>query len=444
MKGLWGWVGVCWLVVSFATQARAEEWAPIPVCVRPRNVPRSVEVWSYWNEQTMLLHGRAAFAEKSYLKPTFVYDPEAPPENTRALPDPYKDRPCDPKPPKRPPVPGAEKAEANEAPAPQPPPSSKIAKKDEAAPPPKQPPPSPKAAPRDAHERLRSVLPMQSVLPMRQSVLPHYDPQNGCTSLPMRGRPQTPCALACTMVPGGGTKPGKKKTTADEAAEQLAFTAAIFTLQFNEDTKRPDGKPYGIVGGMNPNGPNNPCLQVVASAVMIATVVLSPAAEAFGKKLETALAKKTPLVMKEMEKMGLDVAEEVAKKLGPQLEKASAKIAAGQGEALVRAHLADALEKNGAIGPYEVMKQFTDGLGGRWQAHHILEKKWVTKLELGNADKVPSVILTEAEHKKITAVLAKHAKKIDNAKDLWAAYQEAYIDHPTWLAAIEKYFIKRK
>jgi hypothetical protein len=246
------------------------------------------------------------------------------------------------------------------------------------------------------------------------------------------------------MVPGGRTQPAKKKTTAEEAAEQLAYTAAILNLQFNEDTKRPDGKPYGIVGGMNPNGPNDPCLQAMASAVMIATVVLSPAAEAFEKKLETALAKKTPLVMKEMEKVGLDVAEEVAKKLGPQLEKASAKVAAGQGEELVRAHLADALEKNGAIGPYEVMKQFTDGLGGRWQAHHILEKKMARDLGLGNADKVPSVILTEAEHKRITAILAKETKKVKNAKDLWVAYQRAYVDHPTWLAAIREYFDKVK
>jgi hypothetical protein len=86
------------------------------------------------------------------------------------------------------------------------------------------------------------------------------------------------------------------------------------------------------------------------------------------------------------------------------------------------------------------MKQFTDKLGGRWQAHHILEKKMVRDFGLGNADRVPSVILTEAEHKKITARLAKATKGVKDAKELWAAYQGVYEDHPTWLAAIRDYF----
>jgi hypothetical protein len=121
------------------------------------------------------------------------------------------------------------------------------------------------------------VLPKRSVLPKKQQVLPPCKPEDGCTSLPMRGRPQRPCKWVCTAVPGGGTPKGEKKTTAAKAAEQMAYAAAIFNLQFNEDTKRPDGKPYGIVGGMNPNGPNNPCLQAVASVAMIALAVYRPA-----------------------------------------------------------------------------------------------------------------------------------------------------------------------
>lgn len=120
------------------------------------------------------------------------------------------------------------------------------------------------------------------------------------------------------------------------------------------------------------------------------------------------------------------------------------KLAAGQGEALVRAHLADALEKNGAIGPYEVLKQFTNGLGGRWQAHHILEKKMARDLGLGNADKVPSVILTEAEHKRITARLAIATRQVKTPEQLWKVYKDVYAEHPTWLAAIRKYFVKGK
>ncbi len=108
----------------------------------------------------------------------------------------------------------------------------------------------------------------------------------------------------------------------------------------------------------------------------------------------------------------------------------------------MRAYLADALEKNGAIGPYEVMKQFTDKLGGRWQAHHILEAQWAKYFKLGSAAKVPAVILTEAEHKRITAALAKATKEVKNSKQLWAAYQEVYEKYPTWLAAIRPYFVK--
>jgi hypothetical protein len=281
------------------------------------------------------------------------------------------------------------------------------------------------------------------VLP-KKSVLPYRRPED-CTMLPMVGRP-TPIACTCGTGTGDGTQQGEKKTTADKAAEQMAYAAAIFNLQFDEDTRRPDGKRYGIPGGMNPNGPNCPLAQAAASAVMIVAAVLSGGAEAFGKKLEAAIAKKTPLLMKEMETVGLDVAEELAKKLGPKVEadalRRGEKLAAGKGEEAMRAFLADALEKNGAIGPFEVMKQFTDGLGGRWQAHHILERKWVRDFGLGNADKVPSVILTEAEHKRITARLALETLDVKNAKQLWKAYQKAYKDHPTWLAAIRKYFVK--
>lgn len=70
-----------------------------------------------------------------------------------------------------------------------------------------------------------------------------------------------------------------------------------------------------------------------------------------------------------------------------------------------------------------------------------MAEKW----GLGNADQVPSVVLTEAQHKAITAKLnVAGTAKAKSLQKLWEAYQQAYFDHPDWLKAIEKYFVKGK
>jgi hypothetical protein len=81
-------------------------------------------------------------------------------------------------------------------------------------------------------------------------------------------------------------------------------------------------------------------------------------------------------------------------------------------------------------------------MGGRWQAHHLVERSMADRFGLGNADKMPSVILTEAEHKSITAQLNAAKKHVRDAQQLWQAYQEVYKTHPHWLKAIESYFVK--
>ena len=109
----------------------------------------------------------------------------------------------------------------------------------------------------------------------------------------------------------------------------------------------------------------------------------------------------------------------------------------------MRAGLAQALNENGAIGAYSVMKQFTDKLGGKYQAHHILEVQFAKKFRLGNPDKVPSVILTDAQHKAVTAELAVETVKSMSAQELWKAYQKVYKKYPPhWLEAIKPYFAK--
>ena len=459
MKHFWGWVGACLLVASFTAEARAanRDFVPIPVCVRPPDVPPSVDVWSYSAGGQTLLHlTRRAFVQKSYGLLTYTFDPEAPPENTRQLPDPYRQLPCDPKPP--PPAPEETKKSAPTplapSPAAAPGHAKKVeAKKEEARSP--LPPSSTRSerAPEEEsarHPRLpehgvttdwpSSVLPRTTVLPFRRS----NDP---CSSLlPMQGRPAQ-SAQACSGT-GDGTKEGVKKTAADKFAEGMAYAAGLWNLQLDEDPKRPDGKPHGILGGRNPKGPDNALAQAAASAVEIVALLLSPGAETFRKKLAAATAKKTTLLMRDMEGVGLNVADEFATKLGQQLKAKALKeektFTAEQAEAFIRASLADALEKNGAIGPYEVMQQFTSKLGGQWQAHHILEESMVKRFELGDAAKVPSAILTEVEHKRITAELRAATLKVRDTQGLWKAYRKVYRKYPNWLDAIKPYLVKGK
>jgi hypothetical protein len=91
------------------------------------------------------------------------------------------------------------------------------------------------------------------------------------------------------------------------------------------------------------------------------------------------------------------------------------------------------------------MKKFTDKLGGAYQAHHILEQKFARDFGLGNADKLPAVILTDAQHKLITAELKVATAKANTPQKLWIAYQDAYKNYPpSWLDSIASYFVKGK
>jgi hypothetical protein len=78
------------------------------------------------------------------------------------------------------------------------------------------------------------------------------------------------------------------------------------------------------------------------------------------------------------------------------------------------------------IGPYKVMRQFTDALGARYQAHHILEEQMIRKFGLGKPELGPSVILSDMEHKAITAKLRDKTTKAKTPEELWELYQEAY------------------
>ena len=90
------------------------------------------------------------------------------------------------------------------------------------------------------------------------------------------------------------------------------------------------------------------------------------------------------------------------------------------------------------------MRKFTDNLGGKWQAHHILEVKMFEKFNLGKPDLGPSVTLTQAEHKAITAELSARTASAKTTQELWKAYQKVYKNYPHWLEAMESYFVKGK
>ena len=147
----------------------------------------------------------------------------------------------------------------------------------------------------------------------------------------------------------------------------------------------PTGKEFGIVGGMNPDGPNDPRVQAVAAVVNFVPAD-SPLAKGFLERVAKASAKGEKVVLKEVSELSEEAAKEI--------------VAAGDAEAIVQA-----LAKEGVVGPYKIMKIFTEKMEGRWQAHHILEKQMFERFKLKFPDLSPSVILSEAEHKKITATL---------------------------------------
>jgi len=105
----------------------------------------------------------------------------------------------------------------------------------------------------------------------------------------------------------------------------------------------------------------------------------------------------------------------------------------------------EALHQAGTIGPYKRWAEFTAGKGSQYQAHHIVEKRWFEEgLLKGDPDLVPSVILTDSEHKYWNQQLPIDTKGVKTLEDLWEAYKKAYADFPEWLAAIRSYFPNAK
>jgi len=225
---------------------------------------------------------------------------------------------------------------------------------------------------------------------------------------------------------GDGTGTRKPLTPLERMVRELTIASAMLNGEFNHDLARKDGKRFGIVGGDNEDGVDSAIVQAAVAITQVASAVVVGQAQKFAKKLEEACAKKAPLLLEGAEKVSKKTAKFLAKLYGKDI--------------------AHGLEQNGAIGAYDVMREFTRGLEGSYQAHHILEKAMGRELGLTKKqlDKIPSVILTEAQHKKITKLLdalRPPPSKVD-PNTLWKMYKKAYKDYPHWLKSIEPYFGK--
>ncbi len=419
----------------------------VHVCVRPPGVPANLERWVFApGGNKVWLDKRFRFEAKAQGRRVFVFNPWAPPGSVARLPIPHNKLQC-PRPPPRPkasppknePKPPAEESKPA-APA-KPPPKPVKDEPGEVVPPgvkkmPEPPPGKPRPSPPPPNGVLSNapllppegVLAQESVLPRREEVSPpkYVDEEQtlvdrGGTLPELQHRPGRPLvsAVPCKEIKGGCKGEGEKEeeTGFDGLAKQLALAAGLATLQPEHDLERKDGKKYGIVGGENADGINHPAVQAVVSFLQLSAVGRAQV-KAFEKKLREVVKKKAPAVIHSAKELSDDAIAYLRKKYGKE-------------------KLAASLAQDQAIGPYEVMSKFTDGLKGEYQAHHILEvNQAITHRITKELDKIPSVVLTRAEHVRFNNLFSEARSTIKNRADLWKLYEDAYVDHPHWLDAI--------
>ncbi|MRG98131.1 hypothetical protein [Polyangium spumosum] len=284
------------------------------------------------------------------------------------------------------------------------------------------------------------ILSKEGVLPSRDEVHPPRCVDEHCSmvdrggALPeiqhRQGRPLV-SVVSCKQTKegckgedaGDGTGKQKALTPLERMVRELTIASAMLNGEFNHDLARKDGKRFGIIGGSSEDGVDNAIVQAAAAIAQVASGVLVGQAETFAKKLEEACAKKAPLIIEGAEELSKETAELLAKQYGEEIT--------------------SALAQNQTIAPYEVLSKFTDGMKGRYEAHHILEvNQAITHGLTKELDKIPSVILTVAEHRDFNRMFIAARPGIRSKADLWKVYEEAYKSYPHWLDAIKPYFGK--
>jgi RHS repeat-associated protein len=136
---------------------------------------------------------------------------------------------------------------------------------------------------------------------------------------------------------------------------------------------------------------------------------------------------------------------DVAKFGGKLLSKANKARSAGSRtpKAALKAGM-EYLDHVGKMGKYSEMTKHTAGHGGKIQAHHILEVRFLENWG-GRAADGPAVILTKAQHDQITQALRNRLpygmpKDASVKPQVWHAYKDVYKDYPELLNAIEHLF----
>src|SRR5215468_7387747 len=173
------------LLLCFAGRAWAEE---IRVCVRPPEGPPNLARWAYsWGTASLLTSDVEVFMMKTHGQTIYVFDPSAPPENTKLLPIGHDKLKCSARvlPRKRPdPKPAPKKDEPPEDDKKR----AKVKKEDKSDPPA---PPAPLPQPIECQLREPPPESTQEEVPPPKTVLPKTTVLPRTTILPRAGSPGT-------------------------------------------------------------------------------------------------------------------------------------------------------------------------------------------------------------------------------------------------------------
>ncbi|HRI66444.1 MAG TPA: hypothetical protein PK156_19480, partial [Polyangium sp.] len=148
----------------------------------------------------------------------------------------------------------------------------------------------------------------------------------------------------------------------ETAAREVAIGGALAQGDTSGNLKDSEGDRHGVPQGKNKGGYSNPLLQAGVGIVGIA-IGLGLKPKDFVKQVREALGLGKPVIVTAVD-------ETAARKLADEL------IAENGGQYV----LAEASRKHEVIIPYAMGEKFTHGLGGKLQAHKILEKQAFEKV----------------------------------------------------------------
>jgi RHS repeat-associated protein len=226
----------------------------------------------------------------------------------------------------------------------------------------------------------------------------------------------------------GGAGPKKpERTWFQKLVQDVGILGGILQGGTEEDVAR--GETGGGVGGMNPNASRSTSLSAAVAVLNIGSAVLpSDRASEFMRLL--ARATKNKLKNFVVRDLTAHTARELMR--NPYLAK----------------QLAPRLSRMGVIARYDALKEVTKGLGGKYHAHHILEKRTLKVLGMPE-DAAPAVILRGSKHLgDLHPALAREVENFEvdqlSKKELFEAYEKVYkkVGHPEWAEVIRPYFFK--